>query len=420
MTGRYLVNRRHALCCGAAAVAGLFTSLQAHSALPGLDNPCRGALPPALAQHDLVRAAFDGLDPAALWDVHAHLLGTGDSGSGCTVHASMSQWWRPIEVLRRQAILSAACVADDGSASIDRAYVERLLALTADFPPGARWLLFAFDNAHGDDGMPNADTTTFHVPDRYARAVASAHADRFGFVASIHPYAPDALERLDSAIAAGALAVKWLPSAMNIDPRNARCRPFYDRLAAARLPLIVHFGEEQAVPGAGRDAFGNPLLARVPLAAGVRVVMAHCASLGHAADSDKRSAPRVPAFELFKRLMDERAHEQLLLGDVSAVLQINRRTELARTLIERDDWHGRLLHGSDYPLPGIPILTRPQRLADAGLLDAAAVPVLQSIREHNPLLFDFVLKRSVRVGGRGLSAAAFDTRRHFAKAGIAR
>jgi len=149
-------------------------------------------------------------------------------------------------------------------------------------------------------------------------------------------------------------------------------------------------------------------------------VMAHCASLGHAADSDKRSAPRVPAFELFKRLMDERAHEQLLLGDVSAVLQINRRTELARTLIERDDWHGRLLHGSDYPLPGIPILTRPQRLADAGLLDAAAVPVLQSIREHNPLLFDFVLKRSVRVGGRGLSAAAFDTRRHFAKAGIAR
>jgi mannonate dehydratase len=422
MTGRYLFNRRHALCCGAAAVAGLFTSLQAHAALPGLDNPCRGALPPDLARHDLVLRAFDGLDPAALWDVHAHLLGTGDSGSGCTVHPSMSQWWRPIEVLRRQAILNAACVADDGSASVDRAYVERLLALTVDFPRGARWLLFAFDNAHGDDGAPQADATTFHVPDRYASAVAAAHADRFGFVASIHPYAPDALERLDSAVAAGALAVKWLPSAMNIDPRDARCRPYYDRLARSRLPLIVHFGEEQAVPGAGRDAFGNPLLARVPLEAGVRVVMAHCASLGHAADTDRPSAPRVPAFELFARLMDERAHDQLLLGDVSAVLQINRRTELARTLIERDDWHARLLHGSDYPLPGIPILTRPQRLADAGLLDAAAVPVLLRIREHNPLLFDFVLKRSVRAGARGLSAAVFDTRRHFTppKVGITR
>jgi uncharacterized protein len=145
----------------------------------------------------------------------------------------------------------------------------------------------------------------------------------------------------------------------------------------------------------------------------VRVVMAHCASLGHALDLDTPSAPRVPAFSLFARLMDERAHESLLLGDVSAVLQINRKTDVARTLIERDDWHARLLHGSDYPLPGIPILTRPQRLADAGLLDEKAVPVLLQVREHNPLLFDFVLKRSVRVGARGLSASVFATRRHF-------
>lgn len=413
MQERYFLNRRHALCCGAAAVAGLFTSLQAQAALPGVNNPCRGALPDALARHQLVRAAFDGIDAAALWDVHAHLLGTGDSGSGCTVHPSMSQWWRPVEVLRRRAILNAACVGPDAT-SVDRAYVERLLTLTADFPSGARWLLFAFDNAHADDGAPQADSTTFHVPDHYAREVCAAHADRFGFVASIHPYAADAIERLNRVIAAGALAVKWLPSAMNIDPRDPRCRPFYDRLAATRVPLIVHFGEEMAVPGAGRDAFGNPLLARGMLEAGVRVVMAHCASLGHATDIDKPSAPRIPAFDLFARLMDERAHDKLLLGDLSAVFQINRKTTIARTLLEREDWHARLLHGSDYPLPGIPVLTRPQRLADAGLLDAAAVPVLLQIREHNPLLFDFVLKRSLRAGTRALPSAVFETRRHFA------
>jgi hypothetical protein len=409
---RYFLNRRHALCCGAAAVAGLFTALEAQAALPGIDNPCRGKLPTALAQHALVQAAFDGIDAAALWDVHAHLLGTGDSGSGCTVHPSMSQWWRPVEVLRRHAILNAACVGAE-TLSVDRAYVERLLTLTADFPAGARWLLFAFDHAHGDNGAAWPDSTTFHVPDRYAREVCAANAQRFGFVASIHPYARDAIERLDRALAAGALAVKWLPSAMNIDPRDARCRPFYDRLAATRLPLIVHFGEEMAVPGAGRDEFGNPLLARVMLEAGVRVVMAHCASLGHASDMDRKSAPRIAAFDLFARLMDERAHDKLLLGDISAVFQINRKTEIARTLLEREDWHARLLHGSDYPLPGIPVLTRPQRLADAGLLDAAAVPVLLQIREHNPLLFDFVLKRSLRAGTRALPAAVFETRRHF-------
>ena len=50
MQERYFLNRRHALCCGAAAVAGLFTSLRAHAALPGIDNPCRGKLPEALGE----------------------------------------------------------------------------------------------------------------------------------------------------------------------------------------------------------------------------------------------------------------------------------------------------------------------------------------------------------------------------------
>ncbi len=87
------MNRRHALCCGAAMAAGLFTGLltpkPAHGqVMAALRNPCRGALPPALAQHPLLLAAFEGVDANRLVDTHAHLLGTGDSGSGCTVHPS--------------------------------------------------------------------------------------------------------------------------------------------------------------------------------------------------------------------------------------------------------------------------------------------------------------------------------------------
>ena len=417
MPARSSPSRRHTLCCGAAAVAGLFTSLGLASeddAPPsGWTNPCRGALPQRLARHELVRAAFEGIDPRALWDVHAHLLGTGDSGSGCSVHPSLSSWWHPIEMLRRRAILNAACVRGDAP-SIDRAYVERLAALTRDFPPGARWLLFAFDRAHDDDGRASPEHTTLHVPDRYAAEVAAGTPERFGWVASIHPYAEDALARIDRAVAAGAKAIKWLPSAMNIDPRSPRCRPFYDRIASLRTPLIVHCGEEMAVPGARHDEFGNPLLMRAPLEAGVRVVIAHCATLGHALDIDKASAPKVLAFDLFARLMDERAHESLLLGDLSAVFQINRRVAVQKRIVERTDWHPRLLHGSDYPLPGLVPLTRPQRLADHGLLDSKAVPVLESIRAHNPLLFDFVLKRSVTAGSAKLAAAVFETWKHFA------
>jgi len=48
---------------------------------------------------------------------------------------------------------------------------------------------------------------------------------------------------------------------------------------------------------------------------------------------------------------------------------------------------------------------------EAGLLDAAAVPVLVAIRRHNPLLYDFVLKRSLRLNGKGLAKGVFETRR---------
>ena len=285
------MRRRHLLqgCC-AALGAGLFTGLgfasvedgaglsEAGRMRPPWLNPCLGPLPAALADHDRVRAVFEGLDPARLVDTHAHLLGTGDAGSGCTIHPSLSQWWHPVEVMRRRGILNASCVSPDAP-SVDRAYVERLQRLARDFPPGARWWLFAFDQAYTDAGRPDPDHTTFHVPDLYARAVADANADRFDWVASIHPYRDDAASALQRAAQGGAKAVKWLPSAMNIDLRDRRSTAFAEGAARLGLPLIVHSGEELAVPGAGRDAFGNPLHVRHLLERGATVVMAHCGSL---------------------------------------------------------------------------------------------------------------------------------------------
>ncbi|HEU4458502.1 MAG TPA: amidohydrolase family protein [Methylibium sp.] len=405
-----LMSRRHLLCCGVGMAMGLFTGLAAANG-EGIEQAPQGLASSSL--RDLVHAAFDGIEAGALWDAHAHLLGTGDAGSGCRVHPAMQQWWHPQDWLRRRVILDAAGVAADAP-SIDEAYVARLLHLAADFPAGARWLLFAFEEALDDAGRPRDEWTTFHVPNEYAARVAAAHPQRFAWVASIHPYRDDAVERLDAAASTGALAVKWLPSAMNIDPRDARCRPFYDRLAKLGLPLIVHCGEEKAVPGAHREAFGNPLLMRVPLEQGVRVVVAHAASLGSALDTDRPGAPKVAAFDLFARLMDEPAWRDRLLADVSAVAQINRPARVLRTLVRRDDWHARLLHGSDHPLPGVKLLVSPARLAAADLLDDADVQPLERLRERSPLLFDLALKRRLRDSrGARFAPNVFETRRHF-------
>jgi mannonate dehydratase len=402
---RRQVSRRNLLCCGAAAVGGLFTSLldAAHaSRRPPLDGAARALLDEVLA----------GLDGARLWDVHAHLLGSGDGGSGCWVHPHLDSWWHPLEALRKRVILHGAGV-DARSGRVDHDYVQRLRALADDFPAGARWLLFAFEHAHDDQGAPQPDRSTFHVPDAWAAHVARHHATRFGWVASIHPYRDDALERLERALAQGALAVKWLPSAMNIDLRDARCAAFYARLQRARTPLIVHVGEEKAVPGAGRDEFGNPLLLRVPLRHGVRVIAAHCASLGTALDLDRRAPVKRPAFELFARLMDEADGRAFLLGDLSALFQVNRKPSVWRSVLAREDWHARLLHGSDYPLPCVRPLVQLDVLVRAGVLDEADIAPLDALRGHNPLLFDLALKRRVRWRGARLADAVFDTQRHF-------
>lgn len=407
------MQRRQALCCTAALAGGLFSSLLGGcDDEPGssrLTNPCRPALPADGASRELVQRAFEGLDPARLVDTHAHLLGTGDSGSGCSVHPSMHQWWRPIEVLRRRMILDAACVEPD-AASIDRRYVQRLAELCAAYPTGARWWLFAFAKAHDDEGRERDDWSTFYVPDRYAAAIAQAHPDRFDWVASIHPYAADALQRLDWARRQRAVAVKWLPSAMNIDLASPRSRPFYDALRTSGLPLIVHCGEEKAAPGARREDFVNPLLVRHPLEAGVRVIVAHAASLGHAEDSDQPSRRRTSSFELFARVMREQRGNPLLMADISAVFQRNRSAEVWRAIVGNESWHAHLINGSDYPLPGLVPLFAPQQLVSAGLLEPTLVAPLARLREHNALLFDFVLKRQLRLGSVALPASVFEAR----------
>jgi mannonate dehydratase len=378
-----------------------------------LMNPCLAALPPELAAHPLLLAAWRGLDPAQVWDCHVHLAGSGDSGSGIELGADMFSPLHPLQYLQRLFYLNAGC-AGGAPGRIDQRYVERLHELMQDLPRGFKLMLYAFDRAHDQAGRPLPGHTALYVPDAYAREVARAAPQWFEWVCSVHPYRPDAIDALEAAAAAGARAVKWLPPAMGMDPSAPACDHYYDALVRLDLPLISHGGEEMAVHGAGRAGWGNPLLLRRPLERGVRVVVAHCASRGRHADVDRGAdGPALPSFELFARLMDEPRFAANLFGDISAIALIDRAPAVLRTLLERRDWHPRLLFGSDYPLPGIPPVVWPGRLAAAGLLDEAAVPVLDAIRDYNPLLFDFVLKRQLASGGQRFAAGVFETRRFF-------
>ncbi len=325
----------------------------------------------------------------------------------------MASLLNPAEYARRLFFLNAGC-AHDSPGSVDRAYLERMHNLMDGLRPGAKLLLFAFDRTHGEDGEVRWERTGFYVPDAYARDTARAHPQYFEWAASVHPYRADCVQALERAQSEGARAVKWLPAAMGMDPGSPLCDRFYSAAARLKMPLISHAGLERAVLGTDIQDYGNPLRLRRALDAGVRVVVAHCASMGRDRDLDQGSnAPLVDSFELFARLMDEPRYARLLYGDISALTQVNRAGGTLARVMGREDWHARLLNGSDYPLPGLMPIFSVDFLVSLGLLDAAAAPVLSEIRAHNPLLFDFVLKRSLRLNGKALARSVFETRRFF-------
>ena len=374
-------------------------------------NACGATLPQHLAEHPIVIAAWSGIDPERFWDCHAHIAGTGDSGNGIYTSPDMRSLWHPVQYAQYEFYLNAGCTKDG---EVDQSYVERMRHLVDELKPGCKLMLFAFEQAYDEAGKAMPERTAFHVPNAVALDLVRRYPRYFEWVCSIHPYRLDAVAALEAAVSDGARAVKWLPSAMGIDPASPKCDAFYRALAGLDVPLICHAGEEKAVHGAGFADANNPLKLRRALDAGVRVVMAHCASMGEDVDLDKGArGPRVPNFELFTRLMAETRYRQHLFADISAITLRNRSPEVLRAIIEHDDWHDRLLNGTDYPLPGVLPLTSPRQWVRAGLLDSAAVPVLNELQNYNPLLFDFVLKRQLRAGNNRLSVNIFHTRDFF-------
>ena len=379
---------------------------------PGPVRPIASLSPEAQA---LVRGAFAGVDAARVWDAHAHLVGLGAGGTGAEVNPEMQSHLHPWKRLQFDIYMAAAGVRD--LARADEEFLERLLALHRAANPAGKLLLLSFDRRVGEDGAEEPGRSPFYVPDARVLAVAAAHAD-VEACASVHPYRADALGRLEAAAAAGARAIKWLPNAMGIDPASPRCDAFYDRLRALGLVLISHTGVEHAVDAAEDQELGNPLRLRRALGRGVRVVAAHCATLGRARDLDHPERGDAPALDLFLRLAGEAGTADLLYGDISAVTQVNRSAEALRTLLLAEDLHPRLVNGSDYPLPAIDLLISTRLLVRRGLVAACERAALDEIFEANALLYDFVLKRRLRVlaGGREVAFAPglFESGRLFA------
>jgi predicted TIM-barrel fold metal-dependent hydrolase len=361
------------------------------------------------AASELIKRAFDDVDPQRLVDHHVHIAGLGSNGSKAFVNAKMRTWKHPFHRLKFKVYMSSAGVEDEHRA--DTQFFQRLADLVSNIPNHGKHRLLAFDKNYRPDGSVNLEKTEFYVPNEYVLKLCEQRPDLFVPNISVNPYRPDAVAELEKWARRGARVVKWLPNAMGINPADPRCDPFYEKMKELDLILLSHGGEEKAVEAEEDQKLGNPLLLRRALDHGVKVIVAHCAGLGTNEDLDTPDRKQVDNFDLFLRLMDEKRYEGLAFGEVSAMTQFNRVGKPLTTILQREDLHSRLVNGSDYPLPAVNILIRTRPLVKGGYLTAAEGSSLQEIYDYNPLLFDFVLKRTMKLPGtdRRLPAAIFMT-----------
>ncbi|MFH0910229.1 MAG: amidohydrolase family protein [Planctomycetota bacterium] len=321
-------------------------------------------------------------------DIHIHLAGAGapldpsasgaprahdPSGADCYFHP------RRLKALGfRLLARSLGAPARELKADLTTVLREILLGLLREESSLEKGVVLAMDWARDGKGEPLPDLTDFHVPNDYVLGLARACPKVLAGV-SIHPFRPDAVEELNRCALAGAALVKWLPTAQNFSPADARALPFLREMARLGMPLLSHTGSEGATRNFNK-AWNDPRLLRPALEAGVTVVAAHCGLRSFFLDRDwlKEWAAMLPDYP----------H---LYGDTASLFGLRARRFLK--VLDRRDVIDRLVHGSDWPVPASPWWFM-------GAIPLARIRELARI--ENPLERDLETKRAL-----GLPDAVF-------------
>jgi len=182
-------------------------------------------------------------------------------------------------------------------------------------------------------------------------AVAKRYPEQFIPFFSVNPRRPDALELIDRYLEQGCKGAKFLQNYWALDCNDERLRPYYAKLAQRGIPLIIHIGSEYTIDSDAR--YERPDMLALPLATGVNVIAAHM-GLGRVNHKLRvwRNFSKSPAHfdDDYFRLLEMLETHDNLYADISAILAPMRARAL-RHLSKQTSVHGKLLFGTDYPVP---------------------------------------------------------------------
>jgi predicted TIM-barrel fold metal-dependent hydrolase len=111
----------------------------------------------------------------------------------------------------------------------------------------------AQDHVFDETGRRRQDRTRLWVSNEYVLELRSTFPHKVLLGASVHPYHPEFRDQVKHWVDAGAVLLKWVPSAQQIDLADPRVRSALEFLATAgpgghALPLLLHVGGEYANP----------------------------------------------------------------------------------------------------------------------------------------------------------------------------
>ena len=362
---------------------------------------------------ELIKHSLSDVQPDLLRDYHTHVIGLNPDGSGTFVNEDWQSIFDPAGFVKFEVYKSASAVHDNKN--IDQQFLSRLNKLVKHLPYHGKFGIMAFDYFHDEQGLIHKDLTTFHVPNDYVLGIVKQFPERYFPILSIHPYRKDAVNLLKTYASQGTRYIKWLPNAMGINPSPSkpelrqRLVNYYQVMKDNNMVLITHTGDEKATEAEEFQHLGNPVYLRLPLDMGVKVVMAHIGSLGECQPEEHAVCSEgTPYVDIAIQMMREEKYKDNLFADISALTQFNR-LHVLDSVIETTSIHENLINGSDYPLPAVNFVIQTRALMKSGHITEQERELINEIYDINPLLFDYVLKRTIKHSktGKKLPATIF-------------
>lgn len=276
-----------------------------------------------------------------------------------------------------------------------KAYTDALMHSVKHSEHIEKIVLFGVDAKVDDEGNILHKDKTVCASNEDVAALYAQYPELIIPFFSINPKRPDALELIEKYHALGFKGAKFLQNYWGVDTREARYRPYFEKLAALDLPLIIHVGSESSVHSV--KICESIEMLRQPLEVGVKVICAHMALSYEPRHIFKAlsSNPKLFNDDYFTLLEMLKTHDNLY-ADVSALLTPVR-AKVLRHLSTQSDIHPKLLFGSDYPVPfttvwnsyDIALLKRICIAQEKNVFDRYAKAMLVYFPANNPIYSNY-------------------------------